>query len=122
MRIFTFILMSVLAVPILAQELPDENWRCAAKNAGDIKLTGVTEEVDLTPYRYIVNPKRGLKFGQSLNYQGSCKLLSSSVNTLSCEWDATRLIFNPDLSTFTLSNMSPSMEFVFGVVGNCLKI
>jgi hypothetical protein len=93
-----------------------------AKTAASINLTEVTIEQDLQPYKYTVNSMRGLKFGINLEYRGSCKFLSDTGNTISCEWDAIRLIFNPDLAKFVLSDMSPSLEFVFGVVGDCLEV
>jgi hypothetical protein len=116
------LLLCGLSSSLSALELADADYRCWPKTAGSINLTEVTIERDLSHYQYVVNPMRGLKFGINLDYQGSCKFLSSTGNTISCEWDATRLIFNPDLAKFVLSDMSPSMEFVFGVVGDCLKV
>ena len=113
--------ISFLSVSLAAIELSDIEYRCVPENAGDIRLTEVSIERDLNSYRYVVNPMKGLKFGDNVNYQGSCKFLSSTGSTMSCEWDATRLIFDPDLLKFVLSDMSPSMGFVFGVVGSCRK-
>lgn len=113
--------ISFLSASLAAIELSDIEYRCVPVNAGDIRLTEVSIERDLNSYRYVVNPMKGLKFGDNVNYQGSCKFLSSTGSTMSCEWDATRLIFDPDLLKFVLSDMSPSMGFVFGVVGSCRK-
>ena len=114
--------ISFLSASLAAIELSDIEYRCVPENAGDIRLTEVSIERNLNSYQYFVNPIKGLKFGANVNYQGSCKFLSSTESTMSCEWDATRLILDPDLLKFVLSDMSPSMESVFGVVGNCLKI
>ena len=117
-----FLSMSILASPLIASELLNEDWRCVAKNAGDIKLVEVTSDNNLELYSYTVNPRLGLKFGDNTYYQGSCKLLAPTGSTITCEWDATRLLFSPDLATFALSDMSPSMGLVVGVVGSCAKI
>ena len=108
--------------PLAAAELLDEDWSCISKNAGDIKATEVISINNLGPYRYIVNPKLGIKFIDNDFYQGTCKPLSANGSTISCEWDATRILLDPALSSFSLSDMSPSLGFVFGVVGSCAKI
>ena len=98
--------ISFCSASLAAIELSDIEYRCVPENAGDIRLTEVSIERNLNSYRYVVNPMKGLKFGDNVNYQGSCKFLSSTGSTMSCEWDATRLIFDPDLLKFVLSDMS----------------
>ncbi len=74
--------LALMPLSVMAQELPDETWVCLAETGYSYASEpgAVTEE---TQAKFIVNPARGFKKFEDLNYVGLCTLYSDA-QTIMC--------------------------------------